>query len=58
MADDSIDEKIIELAKSATIFQISLRKESVRGSAIVCATLLEESLYRMIKAKIVLSSKK
>lgn len=58
MVDDNSNEIFLNFSKIATKFQISLRKESERGSAIVCATLLEESLYGMIKSKSVPSSRK
>jgi hypothetical protein len=47
--------EILELTKN---FSISLRKESVRGSAIICATIIEESLSMIIKAKLTPSLKK
>jgi DNA-binding MltR family transcriptional regulator len=58
MVDDGNNEIFMEFAKTATKFQISLRKESERGSAIVCAALLDESLREIIKAKLVALSKK
>jgi len=58
MVADSNNELLMEFAKTATKFQISLRKESERGSAIVCAALLDESLREIIKAKLVALSKK
>ena len=58
MSDDKINEVFSELMKSAASFQISLEKESERGSAIICATLMEESLYRLIKTKLVPSPEK
>jgi len=58
MLDESNNEIFLEFTRIATKFQISLRKESERGSAIVCATLLDESLRRMIKAKMAPSLKK
>ncbi len=49
-----MQEKIFkELFEYASSFQASLRKESERGSAIICATLMEESLKKIIKAKLV-----
>ena len=47
--------EIMELTKS---FSISLRKESIRGSAIICATIIEESLSMIIKAQLTRSLKK
>jgi hypothetical protein len=47
-----------DLIKAATDFEISLKKESERGSAIVCATLIEESLYRLIEARLAPSPEK
>lgn len=58
MVVDSSNEIFMEFSNIAANFQISLKKESERGSAIVCATLLEESLYRMIKARLTPSSEK
>jgi len=52
MDNDKIDEILSELVKFASSFQISLGKESERGSAIICVTLMEDSLYRLIKAKL------
>lgn len=58
MLDESNNEIFIEFSRIATKYQISLRKESERGSAIVCAALLDESLREIIQAKLVTLSKK
>ena len=58
MPDDKNITQLAEVAKITSCFQSSLRKESERGSAIICATLMEESLYRLIKAKLVPSPEK
>lgn len=55
---DSSNEILMAFVKTATQLQLSLRKESERGSAIVCAALLDESLQEILKANLVALSKK
>ena len=58
MTDNYKNETLDEFAKYLTAFQTTLREESERGSAIICATLMEESLYLLIKEKLVPSPEK
>ena len=58
MIKDEHDKKFFEILELIKNFSILLEKKSVRGSAIICATIIEESLSMIIKAKLAPSLKK
>jgi hypothetical protein len=50
--DKHYDDKLKEIVELIKYYGIILEKESIRGSAIICATFVEESLSIIIKAKL------
>jgi DNA-binding MltR family transcriptional regulator len=58
MLDEKHEKVFYETLELIKSFSVPLEKESVRGSAIICATINEESLSMIIKAKLAPSLKK